>query len=348
MCGKLGRMDRNVALSPWPHCLATIGHPVKLNSERIGLNLLKRSNMSLLNDQTTEPVLLPPGAPASLLSDAPLVLPMPPDVLASLPMLSDVPLLPLILPISPDAPTPLPISPDAPTLLPLPPDAPTPLPLPPKRLDWFRVFLCGGIFLLLVFFVVFGVRAAVMGLNSAGSTSGHTINASPSGVTPRSAQSPVSTVTVSQGLLPLKLAYLNASPDLSNNQIHPLFQLTNTGGGLLTLSDVTLRYWYTADSSQQQKVECDYATIGCENVHTALIPINPALPTADTYLEVSFTAVTLTANSTTQIQLRIHRTNWTNYDQSNDYSFMADATKYTANQRIGVYYKGALISGSEP
>jgi hypothetical protein len=243
---------------------------------------------------------------------------------------------------------PLSIFPDAPTPLPLPPDAPTPLPLPPKRLNWFRVFLCGGILLLLVLFVTFGVRAAVIGLNSAGSVSSHAINSSSSGVTPRPAQSPVSTVTVSQGLLPLKLAYLNASPGLANNQIHPLFQLTNTGSGLLTLSDVTLRYWYTADSSQQQKVDCDYATIGCENVHTALMQMNPALPTADTYLEVSFAAVTLTANSTTQIQLRIHRTNWTNYNQSNDYSFMADAITYSANQHIGVYYKGALVSGNEP
>jgi hypothetical protein len=71
-------------------------------------------------------------------------------------------------------------------------------------------------------------------------------------------------------------------------------------------------------------------------------------PTANAYLEVGFTGGTLEAGTTIEIKLRVHHTDWLNYDQSNNYSFVADATSYSPAQRIGLYYKGARLSGSEP
>lgn len=170
------------------------------------------------------------------------------------------------------------------------------------------------------------------------------------GVTPKPTKSPTPTptTTVNKGSVALALTYQNGSTNPSSNQIQPELQLINTSSSSLDLTGVTIRYWYTANSTQQQDVACDYATVDCANVQTTLGQMSPTRPTADTYLEVSFTGGTLATNATIQIQLRIHRSDWSNYDQTNDYSFIADATTYGANPHIGLYYKGALISGNEP
>lgn len=164
--------------------------------------------------------------------------------------------------------------------------------------------------------------------------------------TPGAATTP--SVTVGQERILLELDYQNGAPDPSSNQIQLGLKLTNTGSSPITLADITMRYWYTADLSQPQEVDCDYATVDCANIYKVLVSTSPSRPTADTYLEVGFTGGTLAAGATTEIKLRVHRTDWSNYDQSNDYSFVADATSYSSAQRIGLYYKGALLSGREP
>ena len=56
----------------------------------------------------------------------------------------------------------------------------------------------------------------------------------------------------------------------------------------------------------------------------------------------------MSANTSVEIKVRVHKSDWSNYNQSNDYSFEAGANTYSPTQRIGLYYKGKLISGSEP
>jgi endoglucanase len=164
--------------------------------------------------------------------------------------------------------------------------------------------------------------------------------------TPGSATTPAA--MVGQGQVSLELEYQNGVPNSSSNQIQLGLKLTNTGSSPMTLTDITMHYWYTADSPQPQEVDCDYATVDCANVHTALVQMSSPRPRADTYLEVSFTGGTLAAGATIEVKLRVHHIDWSNYDQSNDYSFVADATNYSLAQRIGLYYKGTLLSGSEP
>lgn len=154
------------------------------------------------------------------------------------------------------------------------------------------------------------------------------------------------TAAVSQGAL--QLGYQNGNPSAQSNQIQPALQLTNSGSSPIALTDVTLRYWYTADSSQAQEVACDYVTVGCQNVQSKLVKMDTLRKGADTYLEISFTGGTLAAGANLEIKLRIHKSDWSNYNQSTDYSFAAGTGSYSPNQQIGVYYKGRLISGREP
>src|SRR5205814_642189 len=119
--------------------------------------------------------------------------------------------------------------------------------------------------------------------------------------------------------------YQNGNQSTSANQIQLGLQLTNTSSNPISLNDITIRYWYTADSQQQQQQEiaCDYATVDCKNVQYKLVPMGQARSGADTYLEVSFTGGTVAAGANTEIKLRMYKSDWSNYDQSNDYSFVS-------------------------
>ena len=146
----------------------------------------------------------------------------------------------------------------------------------------------------------------------------------------------------------LTLDYQNGIQNPSANQIQPALKLTNTGSSPIALTDVTLRYWYTTDTSQQQVFACDYATIDCANVQGQFVKMQPARSGADTYLEISFTGGELAAGASTEIKIRIHNSDWSLYNQSNDYSFVPEANSYSSAQKIGLYYKGKLVAGSEP
>lgn len=178
------------------------------------------------------------------------------------------------------------------------------------------------------------------------------INGKGSGSTTRVVQPGVTVTptpaTGQTGQAALALDYQNEQQNASTNQIQMALKLTNTGSSPIGLTDVTIRYWYTADTPQEQVVTCDYATIDCNNVQYQIVKMSTPLPNADTYLQISFTGGTLAAGASTEIKLRVHKTGWTNYNQDNDYSFVMGASNYTPAQRIGVYYKGKLVSGNEP
>lgn len=166
------------------------------------------------------------------------------------------------------------------------------------------------------------------------------------GVTATSGAIP--TPTVAAGQAALTLEYQNDNQGASTNQIQMALKFTNTGNSSIALTNVMARYWYTADSPQQQVVACDYATVGCQNVQYQIVKSSSPRPGADTYLAIGFTGGALAPGSSVEVKLRIHKSDWSNYDQSNDYSFVAGANSYIPAQRMGLYYNGKLIGGSEP
>jgi Cellulose binding domain len=137
--------------------------------------------------------------------------------------------------------------------------------------------------------------------------------------------------------------------------------VSNAGFATLNLSDVTVRYWFSADSNALSGIvwETDYAANGTgitADVKTVLMPAPLAnvTPTSDSYLEFSFTAaagsVTGLGGSPATIQGRMHGTNYSDmFNETNDYSF--DPTAKAAFQpttTITAYAKGVLVWGCEP
>ncbi len=119
----------------------------------------------------------------------------------------------------------------------------------------------------------------------------------------------------------------------------------------MPLQELTVRYWYKTGDEKPQKFWCDWAKIGSQNVTVTFHRLKKAIAAADTYLEIGFLeaagAVEPGGNSG-EVQIRVAKEDWSNYDQSNDYSFDAGKTDYTEWPHVTLYRRGQLVWGSEP
>lgn len=154
---------------------------------------------------------------------------------------------------------------------------------------------------------------------------------------------PVSTVD-------LVIQSFNGNISTSTNGLSPKFKLINNGESDINLSEVTLRYYYTIDGDLSQSFWCDWASIGSSNVKYQFVKIDKPVTGADYYLELSFstTAGTLKPGQSAEIQARFSKSNWSNYTQTNDYSFNATSNQYVNTEKVTGYINNTLVWGVEP
>lgn len=141
-----------------------------------------------------------------------------------------------------------------------------------------------------------------------------------------------------------------------NSQSGPI---TNTLGQQYTittnddsvdLSQVSIRYYFTLEGDAAQNFYCDNAAMQSNkapwyadfssNVIGTLVAMSTPTDTANYYLELKFNTNTpLEVGSKLQAGIRVAKSDWTNYDQSNDYS-------YTSG--VVALYGDTVISGQLP
>jgi len=137
--------------------------------------------------------------------------------------------------------------------------------------------------------------------------------------------------------------------------IYVTLRIKNDGTSAIPLSDLTLRYWYTYDTSPivTQADMCTYTftpPAQCNNVtRTWVTGLSPAKTMADAYYQIGFVAAagSLNAGATAEFQLGWHKNDWGNFTQTNDYSFNG-ATAFTTTTKVTVYRVGVLVYGTEP
>jgi hypothetical protein len=130
-----------------------------------------------------------------------------------------------------------------------------------------------------------------------------------------------------------------------------LLKVVNTGTTSIPLSAITVRYYYTIDSTAAQQADCDSLTVNCSNVSLNVKTLTPAKPTADRYVELGFTgAGTIAPGADSgEIGVRVHDpANLANYMQGNDYSFLSTGANYFDRMETPGYAGGVKVWGTEP
>jgi endoglucanase len=143
----------------------------------------------------------------------------------------------------------------------------------------------------------------------------------------------------------------NASPQTNN--IGFLLQVVNSGPTPINLSELELHYWFKPGPSSgpagnvSQQVDIDYAAVGARNVTARIDPAN-ANGVATLRLDFADAAGTLNPyGSSGDLAVRLHRSDWSNYDQSANFSFRPDTTLADWDH-VGLYRNGQLVWGSAP
>ncbi|MFE2815146.1 glycoside hydrolase family 6 protein [Streptomyces nigra] len=189
---------------------------------------------------------------------------------------------------------------------------------------------------------------------SAATAYGYTVRARDAAGNVSAASTALSVTTESGGGGPdpsggLKVAYKNNDSSATDNAIRPGLRITNTGSAALDLTGVTARYYFTRDGgSSTVSAWCDYAAVGCSNVKLRVVPLSSPVAGADAYLEVGFSTGSLAAGRDTgDIQVRMAKSDWSAFDETDDHS-RGTATTYTDAPAIPGYLGSALAWGAPP
>lgn len=137
-----------------------------------------------------------------------------------------------------------------------------------------------------------------------------------------------------------------------DSTIRPELLLVNNGTTGIPLSELTIRYWFTVDttSSVVLSAPCDWSSIDCANITRSFATVDPAVTGADRYLELGFSSAagTLAVGGTAEMKLRIHEQNYAlNFNELNDFSY-DPRSSYAPTTVVSVYRNGELVWGTEP
>jgi aryl-phospho-beta-D-glucosidase BglC (GH1 family) len=147
----------------------------------------------------------------------------------------------------------------------------------------------------------------------------------------------------------ISVVVVSTNTDALTNTIGLKVKFTNEGDVAVNLSDVTFRYYLSNESDGDLVFWCDYAGGMFDDVWESITSnivgtfgsVDTAVEGATSYFELSFDseAGSLKSDGYVEVQLRITNDSWSNFDQSDDYSYETDGI---------LYVDGDVISGTLP
>lgn len=144
----------------------------------------------------------------------------------------------------------------------------------------------------------------------------------------------------------------NVNGTANSNTITNNFVVKHESGDDVDLSKLSLRYFFTKEGATNQTVWIDNAAAQMNfapwyvsytgEAKGKVVAMAAPTADADSYIEITFGGNdVLKAGAQLSIATRTAKADWSNYDQTNDFS-------YGDSDKIAVYYDGELIAGMEP
>nr|WP_315910940.1 glycoside hydrolase family 44 protein [Xylanibacillus composti] len=140
----------------------------------------------------------------------------------------------------------------------------------------------------------------------------------------------------------LVLQYREADRDPTNNQIKAHFNIKNTGSETVELEDLKIRYYFSKEGAAAMNSWIDWAQVGGHNIERDF---------TDAYVELTFkpgTGSLAAGGQSGEIQLRMSKADWTNFDETNDYSYDPAKTSFEDWDKVTLYLHDKLVWGIEP
>ncbi len=167
--------------------------------------------------------------------------------------------------------------------------------------------------------------------------------------------SPIPSPTPSPTPKPVKLEMYNCNTSVNAGSLTPKIKVTNTGRNAIDLANLKIRYYYTIDGDKAQNYWCDHSSVSGNGAYRGVTVISKFVKleqpkeNADYYLELSFAADAgkIDPGQALEIQSRFAKTDWSNYNQANDYSFNSGLANYIEWENTLVYLSNNLIWGVE-
>ncbi|WP_310605497.1 cellulose binding domain-containing protein [Anaerosporobacter sp.] len=157
---------------------------------------------------------------------------------------------------------------------------------------------------------------------------------------------------------PVKAEMYNRNRESRSNEISPRFRVYNIGEEAIKLSDLRLNYFYTADGPEEQIFEVDWAAIGSRyqtsisknEITCTFTEVNDSNLATKCIADIGFKRpdITIQPGEYLELQVRIHRSNWTKYVQTNDFSLNPDSKDYEEWNKIAIFINDRWAYGSIP
>lgn len=148
----------------------------------------------------------------------------------------------------------------------------------------------------------------------------------------------------------IKVQLYNYSISPTTNTINPGFRIYNNGNSTIKLSSITVRYYYTVDEDRAQNFWCDWSNKDSKYVKGTFHKLSTPLSGADYYVEIGFDkkAGTLASGTYAEVQTRFSKSDYSYYNQANDFSFNSNSASYIDWSKTTGYLDGVLVWGIEP
>ncbi|WP_261719223.1 cellulose binding domain-containing protein [Streptomyces sp. FZ201] len=133
--------------------------------------------------------------------------------------------------------------------------------------------------------------------------------------------------------------------------VRPWLEVFNTSEKPVPLSEVSLRYYFTADGDASYAFNCVEAAVGCSNLTGSVVAMDTPSEEADHYLQLGFTekaGVLKPGANSRGLEIQLYRTDHKPVRQDGDWSFDDTKRTYQNSDRVPAYKRGALVWGKEP